>query len=72
MMRLINFLLGFVTGVLMGASAVLLITPHSGTENQALLKTRRDELLAIGRQASEASKADLQARLINYGDDASA
>ena len=48
MWRIINFLLGFMVGLLLGAAAIMLITPESGQEVKDLFqkefKARKAEL----------------------------
>ena len=55
MSRMINFLRGFVIGVVLGASIVLLTTPKSGEEIKELFK-----------KEFEAKKAELESQLINF------
>lgn len=55
MWRMTNFLRGFVIGVVLGASIVLLTTPKSGEEIKELFK-----------KEFEAKKAELGSQLINF------
>lgn len=62
-MRVVNFLAGFLGGVVIGAVAVLLTTPQSGSDLQMGVRSRFDEVLAEGRRAAAARRAELEARL---------
>lgn len=55
MWRMVNFLRGFVIGVMLGALIVLLTTPKSGEEIKELFK-----------KEFEAKKAELESQLINF------
>ena len=62
-MRVMNFVAGFLGGVVIGTMAVLLLTPQSGTELQAEVRSRFDGILSEGRKAAAARRAELEARL---------
>ena len=62
-MRVINFIAGFLGGLVIGAVAVLLTTPQSGTDLQREVRARFDRIVAEGRRAAEAQRAELEARL---------
>ncbi len=62
-MRVINFIAGFLGGVVIGAIIVLLTTPQSGSELQTEVRVRFDGIVAEGRKAAEARRAELEARL---------
>lgn len=61
-MRVMNFIAGFLGGVVLGAAAVLLTTPQSGSELQAGVRARFDGILDEGRRAAAARRAELEAR----------
>lgn len=61
-MRVMNFVAGFLGGVVIGAVAVLLTTPQSGSDLQAGVRARFDDILAEGRRAAAARRAELEAR----------
>ncbi len=61
-MRVMNFVAGFLGGVIIGAVIVLLITPQSGSDLQAGVRARFDDILAEGRRAAAARRAELEAR----------
>jgi gas vesicle protein len=61
-MRVINFIAGFLGGVVIGAAIVLLTTPQSGSDLQAGVRARFDNILAEGLRAAEARRAELEAR----------
>lgn len=62
-MRVLNFVVGFFGGLIIGAAAVLLITPQSGSDLQADIRSRFDGLMSEGRAAANARRAELEARL---------
>jgi gas vesicle protein len=62
-MRVMNFIAGFLGGVVLGAVLVLLITPQSGSELQAEVRARFDRVLEEGRKAAAARRAELEERL---------
>ena len=51
-MRVMNFVAGFLGGVVIGAVAVLLTTPQSGSDLQAGVRGRFDGILEEGRRAA--------------------
>ena len=62
-MRVINFGLGFFIGVTIGAVAVLLTTPQSGSAVQEGARSLWEEAMAAGRSAYATRRAELEARL---------
>ena len=62
-MRLLNFVAGFLGGVVMGAMVVLLTTPQSGSDLQSGVRARFDDIMEEGRKAAAARRAELEARL---------
>ncbi len=62
-MRVINFVAGFLLGAVAAAIAVLLTTPQSGSNLQANVRQRFDEMLEEGRKAASARRAELEERL---------
>jgi gas vesicle protein len=58
-----RFLVGFTIGLLLGAAVTLLVTPQSGQDLQQSAKGRLDDVLAEGRRAAEARRAELETRL---------
>jgi gas vesicle protein len=62
-MRVMHFIAGFLGGVVVGLVIVLLITPQSGSELQAEVRSRFDGILSEGRRAAAARRAELEARL---------
>ena len=63
MWGLINFLSGFITGLVIGGATGLLLAPQSGAQTREQIRTRVDEMLEEGRQAAERTRTDAQARL---------
>lgn len=64
-MRVMNFVAGFLGGAVIGAAVVLLTTPQSGGDLQNDVRSRVDDILAEGRKAAAARRAELEARLAN-------
>jgi gas vesicle protein len=64
-MRVMNFVAGFLGGVVLGVIFVLLTAPQSGSDFQAQVRARFDRMLAEGRKAAEARRAELEDRLAN-------
>ena len=58
-----RFLMGFITGLILGAVFILLTTPQSGKDLQQQVKNRVDNILAEGRQAADARRVELENRL---------
>ncbi|MCB0209854.1 MAG: YtxH domain-containing protein [Anaerolineae bacterium] len=58
-----RFVAGFLTGLILGASAVLLTTPRSGADLQLQAKAWADDILNEGRKAAELRRAELEARV---------
>ncbi len=61
-MRVMNFIAGFLGGLVLGAAIVLLTTPQSGGDLQAGVRARFDDMLSEGRRAAAARRAELEAR----------
>ncbi len=64
-MRALNFIYGILIGAALGATLVLLTTPQSGQDIQSVAKEKFNKLMEEGRRASEARKAELEARMAN-------
>lgn len=58
-----RFLAGFSIGMVIGAAAVLLTTPQSGSDLQENVCSRIDEIMAEGREAAAVRRAELEGRL---------
>lgn len=63
MRRFVSFLVGAFAGAMVGAVAVLLLTPQSGSELQEQVRTRVQELVEEGKRAAAARRAELEAQL---------
>jgi gas vesicle protein len=61
--RVIDFVAGFLVGVAIGAIVVLLITPQSGSDFQMEVRSRFERIVAEGRKAAAARRAELEERL---------
>ncbi len=58
-----RFMAGFLIGMVIGAAAVLLTTPQSGSDLQQGVRLRFDGLLDEGRKAAALRRAELETRL---------
>jgi gas vesicle protein len=54
-----SFLLGFVVGATLSATAVLLLTPSSGTDTRQGITARLNGAIEAGRRASTAREQEL-------------
>ncbi len=63
MMRLINFLAGFIVGMALGGTITILLAPQSGPETRERFWSRVEAILDEGRQAAENTRAEAHARL---------
>ena len=64
-MRVMNFIAGFLGGVVLGAIMVLLTTPQSGSELQTAVRNRFDNMVEEGRRAAAERRAELEDNLAN-------
>jgi gas vesicle protein len=63
MMRLINFLAGFIVGVVLGGAIVTLYAPQPGSETRERFLSRFEAILEEGRRTAESTRAEAHARL---------
>ena len=63
MIRIFNFLSGFVVGIILGAAVGFLLAPKPGSETFQLLQTQINSVLAEARKAAEETRAQAHARL---------
>jgi gas vesicle protein len=63
MNKLLDWVGGFLLGSVIGAGVVLLFLPRSGAETRQLIQGRVNSVLEEGRQAAEARRDELTARL---------
>lgn len=57
------FLIGILSGAVVGAAVALLLTPYSGTALQERLRSLTNELIEEGKRAAAARRAELEAQL---------
>ncbi len=57
-----NLWTGFVLGALAGAAVTLLLTPESGSDIQAQVRSRFDTAMEEGRRAAAERRAELEAQ----------
>jgi gas vesicle protein len=62
MVRVLRFAGGLVLGAAVGAAAVLLFAPQSGSETRQACRNRIQEILDEGRKAAEARRLELTAQ----------
>ncbi len=63
MMRTINFLSGFIVGLVLGGLVAALLAPQSGPDTQERIRHRFELVVDEARRAAETTRADAQARL---------
>jgi gas vesicle protein len=63
MRRAISFLIGVVSGAMVGAVVAILLAPSSGQELQGRMRGRVQELIEEGRRAAAARRAELEDQL---------
>jgi gas vesicle protein len=63
MMRIINFLFGFVIGVILGGAIAVLFAPQSGRDTQEYLRARFQEIADEARLAAETTRTEAEIRL---------
>jgi len=59
MSKIFGFLAGAMCGAIVGAVAVLLLTPESGSQLREQAKQRYNEMLAEGRKAAEQRRQEI-------------
>jgi gas vesicle protein len=63
MQKTISFLIGVLSGAIVGAAVAILLAPSSGQELQAQMRTRVQGLIEEGRRAAAARRVELEAQL---------
>jgi gas vesicle protein len=58
--RVISFISGLLSGALVGAAVVILITPQSGADTRQSIVDKAHEILDAGREAAEARRKQLR------------
>jgi len=59
--RFLSFVIGLLSGSLVGAAAVILLTPQSGRDLRQGLATRYSEIMESGKQAMMERRQTLEA-----------
>jgi gas vesicle protein len=59
--RLLSFVIGLLSGSIVGAAAVILFTPQSGRDLRQGLATRYGEIMESGKQAMKERRQTLEA-----------
>lgn len=63
MRKSISFLIGALSGAIVGAAIAILLAPYSGHELQKQMRARVQGLIEEGRRAAAARRAELEAQL---------
>jgi gas vesicle protein len=63
MMRIVNFLFGFMTGVILGGAIAVLFAPQAGRDTQEYLRARFQEIADEARRAAETTRTEAEIRL---------
>ena len=63
MRKTISFLIGVLSGAIVGAAVAILLAPSSGQELQEQMRTRVQGLIEEGRRAAASRRAELEAQL---------
>ena len=63
MQKILAFMAGAMCGALVGAVAVLLLTPASGTQMREQARQRMDAIVEEGRKAAAERRAELEQQL---------
>ena len=63
MQKILAFMAGAMCGAIVGAVAVLLLTPASGMEMREQARKRVDEIVEEGRKAAAERRAELEQQL---------
>ncbi len=63
MRKTISFLIGLLSGAVVGAAAAILLAPYSGPELQERVRARVQGLIEEGRRAATARRAELETQL---------
>ncbi len=63
MQKILAFMAGAMCGAIVGAVAVLLLTPASGTEMREQARKRMDAMVEEGRKAAAERRAELEQQL---------
>jgi gas vesicle protein len=63
---MLRFVAGFITGLVLGAAAVMLTTPRSGSDLQSGARSWVEGILNEGRRAAEQRRIELEARVADF------
>ena len=63
MRKTLSFLIGVISGAIVGAAVAILLAPSSGQELQGQMRTRVQELIDEGRRAAASRRAELESQL---------
>ena len=63
MRRYLSFLIGVLSGAVVGAAVAILLAPSSGQQLQEQMRARVQGLIDEGRRAASARRAELESQL---------
>jgi gas vesicle protein len=63
MRKLLSFILGVLSGVLVGAAAAMLLAPEAGERTRDEIQLRIDHIVDEGRRAAAERRAELEMQL---------
>lgn len=63
MRKLLNFLFGFMLGVLIGAAVAMLLAPEAGETTRGQIQLRIQEVIDEGKRAAADRQAELESEL---------
>ena len=63
MRRAFSFLIGLLSGAMVGAAVAILLAPTSGQELQKRVRTRVENLIEEGQRAAAARRVELETQL---------
>ncbi len=63
MQKNISFLIGVLSGAVVGAVIAILLAPQSGQDLQGQMRARVQELIEEGRRAAASRRAELESQL---------
>ena len=66
MRKTVSFLVGVVSGAMVGAVVAILLAPSSGHQLQQQMRSRVQELIEEGRRAAASRRAELEDQLDTF------
>jgi gas vesicle protein len=66
MRKTVSFLVGLLSGAVVGAAIAILLAPQSGQEMQEQMRARVQGLIEEGKRAAASRRAELEAQLESF------